>query len=128
MAQSIVTQYLEWHFYEMPKEILAGWRNFIVFGLNYFSLPILIKTLFSPWHRYYYEYGKQFDIGKWFEALTFNIMSRGIGAIVRVLFIFIGVFAEIFILIAGAAVFCLWLLLPFITIGSFLSGVLFLLP
>lgn len=127
MAQNIIAQYIEWHFYEVPREIVIGWSNFIVFGLNFFSLPVLVRTLFSPWHRYRYEYGKQFDIGRWFEAFTFNMMSRGIGAILRVFLILIGVLAEIFIFLAGAVAFCLWLLLPPLIAAGFLGGFMFLL-
>ena len=128
MQQNLIAQYIEWHFYEAPREILAGWRNFILFGFNYFSLPVLIRTLFSHWHRYRYEYGTQFNLGRWFEAFTFNLMSRGIGAVLRVFLIFFGVLAEIFILIAGALIFCLWLLIPFLVIGSFGAGLILLLP
>ncbi|KKU86893.1 MAG: hypothetical protein A2667_00160 [Candidatus Wildermuthbacteria bacterium RIFCSPHIGHO2_01_FULL_47_27] len=127
MAQNIIAQYIEWHFYEAPREILAGWRNFLVFGLNYFSLPVLIKTLFSPWHRYRYEYGKQFDIGRWFEALTFNMMSRGIGAVLRAFLICFGALAETLIFFAGAVIFFFWLLLPFLIGGGFFTGLALLL-
>lgn len=119
----IFIQYLQWHYYEMPRNILWGWRNFLEFGLNYFSTPVLVKTLFSPWRRYHYEYPRGFDPGQWFNALTFNLMSRGIGAVVRLFMISIGMVAEILILLAGIFIFLLWLALPLCVVVLFLLGV-----
>lgn len=122
MAPSIIFQYFQWHYFEMPRAILQGWINFLEFGLNYFSIPVLIRTIFSPWRRYRYDYGRRFDPGRWFEAFTFNMMSRGIGTVMRLFLIFIGVLAEMFISMAGIIVFVGWIFLPMISIGSFLLG------
>lgn len=119
----IFIQYLQWHYYEMSRNILWGWRNFLEFGLNYFSTPVLAKTLFSPWHRYRYEYPSRFDPGQWFNALTFNLMSRGIGAVMRLFLIGIGMVAEILILFAGIFIFLLWLALPLCVVVLFLLGI-----
>lgn len=126
MAQNILFQYIEWHYFDMPKEILRGWRNFLVFGLNYFSVPVLLKTLFSYWKRYHYDYGRGFDPGKWFEAFTFNMMSRSIGAVLRLFLIGVGITAEAIIILAGLAVFISWIFLPAIIVAGFLFGLMLL--
>ncbi len=123
MPENILIRYLQWHFYDAPAEILTGWRNFLEFGLNYFSIPLLLKTLFLPWRRYSESYGKGFDLGRWFDAFTFNMMSRGIGAIMRFFFIIIGLTIEAFIFIGGAAVFLAWLILPILLIFGFIVGI-----
>jgi len=123
MAQNIFIQYLIWHFFDVPKGILEAWRNFLLFNLNYFSIPLLFKTLFSHWRRYRYSYGRRFDLGRYFEAFTFNLISRGLGAVVRVILILIGLLVEFFIILAGAIIFLGWLILPVLLIAGLIFGI-----
>lgn len=122
LTQNIISFWLQWQFFDAPKNILKGWRNFLKFNLNYFSVPTLLKTLFSHWRRYSYSYGKKFDPGRYFEALTFNMMSRVIGAVLRIFFIVIGLLIEIFIIFAGAILFFGWLILPILLIAGLIFG------
>ena len=39
---------ISWQFFDVPKNILKAWKNFLNFGLYYFSIPLLIKTFFLP--------------------------------------------------------------------------------
>ena len=104
--------YLQWHFIDRPKSILKGWGNCLKFNLNYWSVPVLLKTFFSPWRRYRYSYGKGFDLKRWVEAFSFNMISRTIGAIMRSFLVVAGLATEIIVLLAGVAVFLSWLALP----------------
>ena len=115
-------QALIWQFLDVPKGILKAWRNFLWFNLNYFSVPILLKTFISPWRKYRYSYGRVFEVWKNFEVLVFNIMSRIIGVILRTVFIIIGLLVEILIIIIGAIVFLGWLILPFLLIFGIIFG------
>ena len=119
---NVLFQYLTWQFYDRPKTILKEWEDFLLFGLNYFSLPILFKTLFSPWHRYSASYGKRIDFKRFFETLVFNLMSRIIGFIIRSVFVVFGVLMEIFIVLAGIVIFVTWLVLPFVLIIGLVFG------
>jgi len=122
LTQNVISLWIQWQFFDAPKNILKGWRNFLKFNLNYFSVQTLLKTLFSHWHRYSYSYGKKFDPGRYFEAFTFNVMSRVIGAILRTFFIIIGLLIEIFIFFSGLILFLGWIILPLLLIGSFFYG------
>lgn len=122
MVQNIFFQYIVWQFLESPKNVLAGWKNFLKFGLNYFSLPLLFKTLFSPWRRYSWSYGRGFDIKRYLEVFFSNLISRILGAIVRIFLIISGILFEVFILFAGLIVFLAWLVLPFLLISGFYYG------
>jgi len=121
-GQNIFFQWIFWQFFETPGNILKAWRNFLLFNLNYFSIPLLLKTLFSPWRRYKVSYGKGFDIGKYFEALFSNLIFRTLGTILRSFLIIIGLLVEVFIIFAGAIVFIGWLLLPALLIWGLISG------
>ena len=120
--QNILYQYLEWQFLDTPRGIFRAWRNCLRFNLNYWSLPLLFKTFFSHWRRYRYSYGKGFDPGRYFEALTFNMISRAIGAIMRSTLIILGLISEVFIIFAGIIVFLFWLFLPFLLAGGLFYG------
>ena len=110
--QNILFQWLSWQFFEVPGNILKAWKNFLKFNLNYFSIPLLLKTLFSPWRRYKTSYGRGFDIGRYFEVLLSNLIFRGLGAIMRSFLIFIGLLVEIFMILGGLIIFFGWLILP----------------
>ena len=112
MRMNIFFQWLSWQFFEMPQNILSAWRNFLLFNLNYFSIPLLIRTLFSHWRRYKWSYGKGFSFSKYIEVFFSNLISRLIGAILRTFLIIIGLIIEIFIIFIGAFIFLGWLILP----------------
>ena len=122
MVKNIFIQYLEWQFSDVPKSILAGWKNCLKFNLNYWSVPLLLKTLFSHWRRYHYSYGRGLNFGRYFEAFTFNMISRVLGAIMRSVLIILGLLTEIFVILAGAVVFLGWLILPALLIFGLVFG------
>jgi hypothetical protein len=122
LRKNIVFLWLEWQFFESPRGILKGWGNYLKFNLNYFSVPVLLATFFSPWRRYSLTYGKGLKPGRYFETFTFNLMSRGIGAFLRLFFIFLGLLVEVFIFLCGAVIFLVWLLLPIFLIGGLYFG------
>jgi len=122
MQQNIVFQYLIWHFFDMPKNILRAWRDYLRFNLNYFSVPLLLKTLFSPWKKYRVSYGKGLDVGKYLEAFFSNLIFRIFGAIIRAFLIVIGITAEFVIVLGGAMAFFAWLVLPALLILGIYYG------
>ena len=118
---NIVFQALVWQFYDMPLGIMKGWKTFLLFNLNYFSVPDLIKTYLSPWRRYSWSYPRGLNPKAIFETLVSNIFSRILGAILRLGLIILGVISQLVVVIGGAVVFVIWLALPFLC----LLGLLF---
>lgn len=118
--ENILVTWFLWQFYEMPKFLFSVWRNYLFFGLDYFSIPLLLKTLFSPWRKYNWVYPKSFDIKEFFNTLISNIFSRILGAMCRVVLIIVGAVAQVFIFAAGIIAIILWLLIPFIILGGIL--------
>ncbi len=115
-----------WHFYEMPKFLLSVWKNYLLFGSDFFSVPLLFSTLLSPWRRYHWGYPKGFSFVEYGNTFVSNIFSRVIGAICRSVLIVFGFIAMVFILLGGLIGIVLWLLLPFIMVGLmflFLYGI-----
>ncbi|MBI1866224.1 MAG: hypothetical protein HYS02_00455, partial [Candidatus Staskawiczbacteria bacterium] len=97
--ENIIIMWFLWQFYEMPKFLFSVWRGYILFILYYFSVPLLLRTLFSPWRRYNWIYPKVFDIKEFFNTFISNIFSRILGALCRIVLIMVGFVAQIFIFI-----------------------------
>jgi len=123
VKQNIFIQRVSWHFFEVPKEILAIWKNFLLFNLNYFSIPLLLRTFFSPWRRYREFQGRGgFNIGRYLEVFFSNLIFCVLGAIMRSFLIIIGLLAEIFLFFAGLVVFLGWFILPIVLIMVLITG------
>lgn len=122
MANNIFVLYLEWQFLDTSKAILQGWANCLRFNLNFWSVPLLLKTFFSHWHRYRYSYGKGLDFKRYLESFTFNMISRVLGMIMRSVLIVLGLITEVFVFLAGIIVFFVWLMSPFILTWSLFYG------
>jgi hypothetical protein len=122
MKKALLIQYLVWYFYDVPMEVIVGWKNYLIFTFNYFSVDILIQTFFSHWHKYSLKYGKTISPSWYFEVFVFNMMSRIIGIILRIFLIMIGIISGLFVFFFGIAFLVFWLLLPFVLFFSFLYG------
>ena len=122
MNRNVFIKYLVWHFSDTPQGISRAWQNCLKFNLNYWSVPLLLKTWFSPWRRYKYSYGRGFSFTKYFEVFTFNLTSRIIGAIMRSVLIIMGLLTEVLVCLSGATVFLAWLILPFLVLFGFIYG------
>lgn len=119
-SENILISWLGWQFVKVPKFLLEAWQNYIYFALDYFSLPILLKSFFAPWRKYRWNYPRGFDLVEFFNTLVSNAISRVLGALVRVVLIVAGILFQIFVLLAGAAVFLFWILVPFIIVAGIL--------
>jgi hypothetical protein len=122
MPAILFAQFIKWHFYEAPKNILHGWGNFVWFNANFFSVGLLMRTFFSPWRNISWEHQRAFSVGDRLFTLGSNIISRILGAIVRAPLIVVGLAGYVVIGVAGIGVLFFWLLLPVIIPITFLYG------
>ncbi len=121
--KSILFSWWQWHFSFMPKRLLEIWKNFLKFGLYYFSVPLLLTTFFSHFHRYKWEYPTRgFDLGKILETAFSNLISRIMGMIFRFPLIIVGTLFEIFLIFTGVLVIIFWIFLPLFLILAFFYG------
>ncbi len=113
-------EFLTWHYSYGFEYYIKSWSSTFDWINHYFSLPLLLKTLFSPWKRLVTEdKSPGFNPSKYFEALTFNLVSRGIGAAVRFSLFWIGIFFIIFAFLGGVVGLFLWVALPFLSLGIY---------
>lgn len=108
-------EFLVWHYTEGIKTYLNNWISYLDWINHYFSPLLLIRTLFSPWKRLVIvDKRPGFDIGRFFETLTFNIISRTIGAIVRFTLLWVGIILIIISFFGGLLGIIIWLFVPIV--------------
>jgi len=112
-----------WYYGEAAKNILLAWKNYLIFAINYFSIPLLLRTLFAPWRRDITKKPKGLDLKKLFEYFAFNAISRGLGFLVRFATIIVGALFLIFVAFAGLIFFLFWIFLPIFVLAFLIFGV-----
>ncbi len=96
----------------------AGWqqrvlvvRERLVSTFDYFSIDLLLRTLFSPF-RQISAGSVQGPIGVQLQAWFDQLISRVIGSFVRTLTIFIGIITLAFVVVFGVVSIVTWALVP----------------
>jgi len=114
-------RYLDWHYFTIWTRLLVLWRNITLFPFYYFSIPLHLRTLFLPWKRQVLSKKPGFHPTDILYVLSFNILSRIIAAIVRLLVIISGLslMLPLFILAGIPAV--IWVAIPVVTLPLYLS-------
>ena len=121
----LFVDYLLWHYGVAFRNMMLVWGNLFWFVLHFFSIPTLLRTLFSPWKRITEKYQKK-GLEDFASAVLVNIMTRIVGAIIRIIVIVFGL--AVLLLLFGVMLLFLivWILAPLVTVGSVLIGLLFL--
>lgn len=116
--------YLGWHYTIAYHDIFRVWTNFMWFVYHLFSVPVLLRSLFSPWKRMDMRYQKGLNIEDWAGTFVVNIMMRIVGAIARFVIILIGTLGLIIFGIGGLCILLVWALLPFAVLLLPILGVI----
>ena len=119
----LLQDYFRWHYTVGVRDLARIWGNFLWFGFRFFSFSQLVRTLFAPFHRIRESYPHRFDATAIAENLVFNAAMRLVGFVLRSLVLALGLLSEIFMIVAGSAVFLVWLLLPLVIVGLLVTGI-----
>lgn len=92
---------------------IQSWKNLVIYAFNAFSIPLLFKTLFSPWEND--TAGKEYSF---IERFVFGIFSRFLGFVARIIYISIGLIFTIIMI----ATFPLFFILPIKISREFLEN------
>ncbi len=122
--RSILASWVLWHYYEAPVLIFNRWKDFMRFNIGYFSIPFLFKTLFAPWKKYKFSYGRGFNFGRYMESFVFNTFSRLIGFLFRIGIIVIGLLSQVLVFLTGLFLLSAWFLLPLLIIIGLIVSIL----
>lgn len=118
--------YFRWHYSRALKDLIQIWRNCLWFIGHFFSLGILVRTLFAPWRRLDEGYKKGLEPGAWLETLIVNLLMRAVGFLIRAVFISVGSLLALIAALSLVPAILLWLAAPFLVLGLFLSGLILL--
>lgn len=122
----IFNHYIVWH-YSIALGLIANiWRNMLWFTIHYFSIPLLLRSLFAPWKRMTESKGRGFDLEAIAGAIVINFFSRLVGAIARGVLICIGLATLAVEFVSIALVFAVWLTAPALIVILFLWGLMFI--
>jgi hypothetical protein len=121
-----IFDYLVWHYTRAFRDVSSFWMNIAWFVIHFFSIPLLLRTLFSPWKRVTTEHTK-YGLEDLAETILFNIMSRVVGALIRSVLLIMGIVSLVVVLVAYVAFLTLWAVLPAVALFSLMSGISLLL-
>ncbi|MBI4050789.1 MAG: hypothetical protein HY396_02325 [Candidatus Doudnabacteria bacterium] len=124
MNQNLAVTFLHWFVIRAPLEILRIGENFWIFGWQFFSVGFFIPRFFAPWHRDITPYGRGFDLKRILRALLWNLISRLIGAVLRLFVMLSGLAFELFVMLATMLAFVFWFLSPIISTVLIIQGLI----
>lgn len=111
-----------WFYVIAPRQIWRIESNFYGWAWRFFSIGFLSRRLFSPWHRDLTSYGRGFDFKRFFRILGWNLISRVIGAILRVFVVLLGILVLIGLVIVGVLMMIFWIFLPVFVLFFLIAG------
>jgi hypothetical protein len=119
----LFVRYLTWHYSQALIDTVIISLNFLWFILHFFSIPLHVRTLFSPWRRMKDQHHKGESVEDFFATLVFNFASRLVGMIARLVIIALGTALLLGAAVCALAWFALWLVFPTLSVVSLFVGI-----
>jgi len=124
---TLLPVYFLWHYTTALRDLIGLWGNFLWFVLNFFSVGLLARTLFSPWRRLKeYKRSRGLDLGEALGNAAVNLIMRLVGVFVRAATIIAGLVVGVFVLASGVVAFFVWLAMPAVLLALIGGGFAFL--
>ncbi len=121
-----IFDYFVWHYSRAFRDVSSFWMNMAWFVMHFFSMPLLLRTLFSPWKRVTTEHSKE-GFEDLAETVIFNIMSRVVGSLIRSVLFIMGLITLLLLFLGYVSFLILWMFLPVVALMSFVGGITLLL-
>ncbi len=118
----LLGEYLSWHYSLGIVKFVRAWMNTHWFLFHYFSISVLLASLFAPFHRIQEKRARGFDPQNWFEVFIINTLMRIVGAIVRCIVIVIGISVQVIAFMLGAVSLFLYIGAPVTILASIIIG------
>ncbi|MEK7585359.1 MAG: hypothetical protein AAB455_02520 [Patescibacteria group bacterium] len=118
----LLKSYLGWHY---GLALVAWWRiyrDLLWFVYNFFSLPIIFRTLLAPWRRLGESYPKGFSPEVVAETIVINTLMRLVGVVFRLGFLIFALPVIVIVFLLGLVALIFWLAAPIALPIIFLIG------
>jgi hypothetical protein len=104
---------LPWYFVRHPKRIVHLYQAYASAFAEVFSFVFLLKTLFAPWKNIKDAYPKKgFNLQAILESWSLNLTTRAIGMVIRICTMFMGLLAQVVLLVGFITYLLIWLTFP----------------
>ncbi len=115
--------YLLWHYTSAWADIARLYTTISWFLFHFFSIKILLATLFAPWKRLR-DSGKGHGGGGFLGHIIINTITRVVGLGLRLITIGMGVASLVLFSFAFLLFLFFWLFAPLIIIALLVGGIL----
>ena len=123
----VLKDYIFWHYTTAFVDQAYMLKNYAWFLKYFFSVPEVLRNLFSPWKRMADDKGSLLrSPGDFFSALVVNTVIRIIGFFARSALLVVAFFCFLVLLIFALGFAVLWIFLPFAVGYFFVKGVVLL--
>ena len=123
MSMLMVTELLRWWYSDGLRGRIRIIANRLDGTLDYFSIDLLIKTLFAPFRQI--SAGRvDGPLGVQMRAMVDRLFSRVIGAIVRLFILIIGGVAIALQALAGVLIIIVWTLVPLLPLLGIIMAII----
>ena len=114
---SLVPTFFTWWYGRGLKDLFSFLSALFSYTSNMFSVTTLLKTLFSPWKKMIGPRGRGLPgLKNW---IVDNLISRGVGFVVRVFMMIFFLLAFLVFLIFAVMAIIFWICMPAILVASF---------
>ena len=113
---------MAWYYTRAFRDMLNVWGNLMWFAIHFFSIPLLMRTLFAPWKRMTDEYHRT-GFEDILETFLMNMLSRVFGALVRIFFISAGLVFLVVGCLSLLVFLVVWVCMPVLALVSVVYGV-----
>lgn len=115
---SLFIDYTSWHYSYALLNILRLGKEFIRFFFNLFSVPLFIRSFFSPIFSVSADLGEADDGADTVALIISAVLMRVLGMILRSIFIVLGLFFSSITFVFFVCIFLLWLVTPIVFVVS----------
>ncbi len=116
LAEIFATDFLPWYLWQGPQRVLRSYVEYAKACNEILSIPFLLRTLFSPWKGIAEEMPGAFQWEKFLEAFFVNLVTRGIGMVIRLFAMAISFALQVIVLAIFVVLFVGWFALPLLVV------------
>ena len=120
----LMVGFLQWWYTRGWSGFVHGLVNKLRNMADFFSLGLLLKTLFSPFRQISAYASDNANIQQRIQEFFDKLLSRVIGAIVRIIVIISGIVTLTVMVIFGVILFIIWPLMPLMPIAGVVMAIM----